>query len=86
MRNAAPVGDPVTNAALVVALQDLPALRALQRALTAIVDPLIDGSPAPVDALNALAAAEPAVICSSAERMGSCGRRCGRNNRRSQGS
>jgi predicted RNA-binding Zn ribbon-like protein len=44
-----------------VAQRELPALRALQRAVAAIVDALIDGSPAPLRALNALAAGEPAI-------------------------
>jgi predicted RNA-binding Zn ribbon-like protein len=41
--------------------RDLPALRALQRAVAPIVDALIDGSPPPLEALNALAAREPAI-------------------------
>jgi predicted RNA-binding Zn ribbon-like protein len=44
-----------------VAPRELPALRELQSALVAIVDALIDGSPAPVAALNRLAARNPAV-------------------------
>jgi predicted RNA-binding Zn ribbon-like protein len=39
----------------------LTALRALQRAVAALADALIDGSPPPLDALNALAAREPAI-------------------------
>jgi predicted RNA-binding Zn ribbon-like protein len=41
--------------------RDLPALRALQRAVLAIVDALIDGARPPLEALNALAAREPAI-------------------------
>jgi predicted RNA-binding Zn ribbon-like protein len=44
-----------------VAARDLPRLRELHRAVVAIVDAVIDGSPPPVDALNALASREPAV-------------------------
>jgi predicted RNA-binding Zn ribbon-like protein len=44
-----------------VGAQDLAAVRAVQRAVVAIVDALIDGSPPPLGALNALAAREPAV-------------------------
>jgi predicted RNA-binding Zn ribbon-like protein len=40
---------------------ELRALRALHRALVPVVDALIDGSPPPLDALNALAAREPAI-------------------------
>lgn len=40
---------------------ELPALRALQRAVASIVDALIDGSPPPLHALNALAAREPMI-------------------------
>jgi predicted RNA-binding Zn ribbon-like protein len=40
---------------------DLRALRALHRALVPVVDALIDGSPPPLGALNALAAREPAI-------------------------
>lgn len=40
--------------------RELPGLRELQRAVTAIVDALIDGSPAPVEALNRIAAQRPA--------------------------
>jgi predicted RNA-binding Zn ribbon-like protein len=40
---------------------DLVALRALERAVVPIVDALIDGSPPPLDALNDLAAREPAI-------------------------
>ena len=36
-------------------------MRALQRAVVAIVDALIDGSRPPLEALNALAAREPAI-------------------------
>jgi predicted RNA-binding Zn ribbon-like protein len=43
-----------------IARRELPALRELQRAVTAIVDALIDGSPAPLTALNRLAAEHPA--------------------------
>lgn len=41
--------------------RDLTALRALQRAVAPIVHALIDGSPPPLHALNALAAQEPAI-------------------------
>jgi predicted RNA-binding Zn ribbon-like protein len=41
--------------------RELPAVRALQRAVLAIVDALIDGTSAPVDALNELAARAPVV-------------------------
>jgi len=41
--------------------RELAALRAVQRAIVAVVDALIDGSPPPLQALNALAAKEPAV-------------------------
>jgi len=41
--------------------EDLPAVRAVQRAVLAIVDALIDGSPPPLEALNRLAAREPLV-------------------------
>lgn len=41
--------------------EDLTRLRALQRAVASIVDALIEGSPPPLDALNALAAREPAI-------------------------
>jgi predicted RNA-binding Zn ribbon-like protein len=40
---------------------ELAAVRAVQRAVVAIVDALIDGSQPPLDALNALAAEEPAI-------------------------
>jgi predicted RNA-binding Zn ribbon-like protein len=40
--------------------RELPALRELQRVVTAITDALIDGSPAPLAALNRLAAEHPA--------------------------
>jgi len=48
------VGEPVEA-------RELPTLRAIQRAVVAIVDALIDGTPAPVGALNALAEREPLV-------------------------
>ena len=41
--------------------QELAAVRAVQRAVAAIVDALIDGSQPPLEALNALAAEEPAI-------------------------
>ena len=41
--------------------RDLPALRSLQRTVVAIVDALIDGSPPPLGALNAIAARAPAI-------------------------
>jgi predicted RNA-binding Zn ribbon-like protein len=41
--------------------QELAAVRAVQRAVVAIVDALIDGSQPPLAALNALAAREPAI-------------------------
>jgi predicted RNA-binding Zn ribbon-like protein len=41
--------------------RELPALRALQRAVVAIVEALIDGSQPPLARLNALAAREPAI-------------------------
>ncbi len=40
--------------------RELPALRELHRAIGAITDALIDGSPAPVEAVNRLAAQHPA--------------------------
>lgn len=43
-----------------VAARELPALHELQRAVSAIIDALIDGSPAPLEALNRLAAQHPA--------------------------
>ena len=42
--------------------EDLSALTALHAALVPVVDALLDGSPPPVDALNALAASEPAIF------------------------
>jgi predicted RNA-binding Zn ribbon-like protein len=45
-----------------VTARELPGLRELQRAVGAIVDAVIDGSPPPVEALNSLAAREP-VVC-----------------------
>jgi predicted RNA-binding Zn ribbon-like protein len=44
-----------------VAPQELPGLRELHRAVVTIVDGLIDGSPPALEALNSLAACEPAV-------------------------
>lgn len=44
-----------------VAARELPALRALQRAVAPIVDALIDGSSPPLEPLNALAARTPAI-------------------------
>jgi CGNR zinc finger len=44
-----------------VAARDLPALRAAQGAVVAIVDALIDGSPPPLEPLNALAQLEPVI-------------------------
>jgi hypothetical protein len=44
-----------------VSARDLPRLHELHRAVVAIVDAVIDGSPVPVAALNSLAAREPAV-------------------------
>jgi predicted RNA-binding Zn ribbon-like protein len=41
--------------------RELPAVRALQRAVASIVDAVIDGSEPRLDALNALAAREPAI-------------------------
>jgi predicted RNA-binding Zn ribbon-like protein len=41
--------------------RELAAVRALQRAVVAIMDALIDGSRPPLEALNALAAREPAI-------------------------
>jgi predicted RNA-binding Zn ribbon-like protein len=41
--------------------RELPALRALQRAVVAIVEALIDGSQPPLTRLNELAAREPAI-------------------------
>ena len=41
--------------------QELAAVRAVQRAVGAIVDALIDGSQPPLEALNAIAAEEPAI-------------------------
>ena len=41
--------------------QELAAVRAVQRAVVAIVDALIDGSHPPLEALNALAAEEPVI-------------------------
>lgn len=42
--------------------QELPHIRALQRAVVAIAAALIDGSPPPLDALNALAARNPVIL------------------------
>ena len=60
--------DPASAAELVrpfvdgtLEARDVTALRALQRALAPIVEALIDGSPPPLEALNALAAREPAI-------------------------
>jgi predicted RNA-binding Zn ribbon-like protein len=44
-----------------VEAHELAAVRAVQRAVLAIVDALIDGSQPPLEALNALAAEEPAI-------------------------
>ena len=44
-----------------VGTQELAAVRAVQRAVVAIVDALIDGSHPPLEALNALAAEEPVI-------------------------
>jgi predicted RNA-binding Zn ribbon-like protein len=44
-----------------VAAHELAAVRALQRAVVAIVDALIDGSQPPLEPLNALATREPAI-------------------------
>jgi predicted RNA-binding Zn ribbon-like protein len=41
--------------------RELAAVRAAQRAVVAIVDALIDGSPPPLETLNALAARHPAI-------------------------
>jgi predicted RNA-binding Zn ribbon-like protein len=41
--------------------RELAAVRSVQRAVVAIVDALIDGSPPPLETLNALAARHPAV-------------------------
>ena len=41
--------------------RELPAVRALQRAVVSIVDALITGSAPPLEALNALAAREPVI-------------------------
>jgi predicted RNA-binding Zn ribbon-like protein len=41
--------------------QELAAVRAVQRAVVAIVEALIDGSQPPLESLNALAAREPAI-------------------------
>lgn len=41
--------------------RELPAVHALQRAVAAVVDALIDGSSPPLHALNVLAAREPAI-------------------------
>jgi predicted RNA-binding Zn ribbon-like protein len=51
--------EPFLGAA--VDARELAAVRALQRAVLAIVDALIDGSRPPLEALNALAAREPAI-------------------------
>jgi predicted RNA-binding Zn ribbon-like protein len=45
----------------VVDARELEAVRAVQRAVVAIVDALIDGSQPPLEALNALAGEEPAI-------------------------
>jgi predicted RNA-binding Zn ribbon-like protein len=42
-------------------VQELVAVRVLRRAVVSIVDALIDGSPPPLKALNALAARKPAI-------------------------
>jgi predicted RNA-binding Zn ribbon-like protein len=52
--------------AMPISPQELSDVRALQRAVTVIVAALIDGSRAPVDALNALAAQEPAICALAA--------------------
>jgi predicted RNA-binding Zn ribbon-like protein len=44
-----------------VVAQELAAVRAVQRAVVAIVDALIDSSQPPLETLNALAAEEPAI-------------------------
>ena len=44
-----------------VRAEELPAIRAVQRAVVTIVNALIDGSQPPVEALNALAAEEPVI-------------------------
>jgi predicted RNA-binding Zn ribbon-like protein len=44
-----------------VEAQELPAVRAVQRAVVAVVDALIDGSQAPLEALNTLATEEPVI-------------------------
>jgi predicted RNA-binding Zn ribbon-like protein len=49
---------------------DLAAVRAVHRATVAVVDALIDGSDPPLDALNALAAREPAVSALERRRGG----------------
>ena len=41
--------------------RELPAVREIQRVVVAIVDALIDRAPPPLEALNALAAREPAI-------------------------
>jgi predicted RNA-binding Zn ribbon-like protein len=41
--------------------RELAAVRDMQRAVLSIVDALIDGSPLPLEALNALAAREPVI-------------------------
>jgi predicted RNA-binding Zn ribbon-like protein len=48
------LGDPVER-------RELPAVRAVQHAVVAIVDALIDGTRPPLETLNALAAHEPAI-------------------------
>ncbi len=45
-----------------VGARELATVRAVQRALVAIVDALIDGSEPPLEELNALAAREPAIL------------------------
>jgi predicted RNA-binding Zn ribbon-like protein len=49
---------------------ELAAVRALQRAVVAIVDALIDGSRPPLEAFNALAAREPAIYALEREPNG----------------
>jgi predicted RNA-binding Zn ribbon-like protein len=51
--------EPFLDAA--VDARELAAVRSLQRAVLAIVDALIDGARPPLEALNALAAREPAI-------------------------
>jgi Putative stress-induced transcription regulator len=53
-----------------IGAKELAAVRALQTAVVAIVDALIDGSPPPLDQLNGLAAKEPTIARLKRQRDG----------------